>query len=218
MPNLGRLGSYKVTDWGKSKPTKETKFPDVSEVLRGDALAREDDTWIRLIHEKQHLAESLHSVRFDSVLEIGCGTGLYAGILTAMYPSVSYFGVDSNPEALTLARRRNPTQTFVQCDFREIRPMKYDLVCAHAFLKHFSLDDWLILFPKFLSLGRTAQFDMQTAKETLNDGSPSFGNNLWVSQTLFDQTLASAGHRILSSEIAYEKDDRRATIFLTEHI
>jgi trans-aconitate methyltransferase len=197
-------------------------YPDVSEVLRGETLAREDDTWIRLIHEKQHLAESIAHLSPSAILEIGCGTGIYAGMLAAQFPAARYLGVDANPEALAIARRRNPVtylRSFTESDFREFDcSHEYDLVCAHAFLKHFPLDDWTVLFPKFLSLGRTAQFDMQTAARTLNDGSPTFGNNLWVAESLFAQTLAEAGHHILSSEVAYEHNDRRATIFLTSRV
>lgn len=195
--------------------TMKTNYPDVSEVLRGEALTHEDDTWIRLIREKQHLSTLLLDAPFKSVVEIGCGTGLYAGILAAQYPSIDYLGIDSNPEALAIARRRNPSLYFVQCDFREMHPSNRDLACAHAFLKHFSLDDWRILFPKFLSLGRIAQFDMQTASSTINDGSPTFGNNLWIAKDVFHAALATAGHEIVSSEVAYAKDDRRATIYLT---
>lgn len=192
-------------------------FPDVSEVLRGETLAKEDDTWIRLIQEKRHLADSIARFHPKNVLEIGCGTGIYATMLKQTFPMAAYTGVDANPEALAIARRRNPSLNFIECDFRRLQHTDVDLVCAHAFLKHFDYENWLELFPKFLSLGRLAQFDMQTTTaDTFNDGSPSFGNNLWVSQTLFDRTLASAGHHVLSSEIAYEKDDRRATIFLTE--
>jgi hypothetical protein len=120
---------------------------------------------------------------------------------------------------LTIARRRNPDLRFGEIDFRDLKPIThYDLVCAHAFLKHFPLDDWLTLFPKFLSLGDTAHFDMQTDAETINDGSPSFGNNLWVKREILDQFLAGVGHKIISEEIAYEHNDRRATIFLTSRI
>lgn len=195
------------------------KYPDVSEVLRGEALAKEDDTWIRLIHEKQHLAEMLTGLDFGSILEIGCGTGIYAGMLSKKFPNATYVGVDANPEALDIAKRRNPDLIFSERDFRTFQTLasEFDLVCAHAFLKHFDYENWLTLFPKFLSLGRVAQFDMQTtAFPTFNDGSPSFGNNLWVNEFIFYDTLSDAGHKVISSEIAYEKGDRRATIFLTE--
>jgi len=192
-------------------------YPDVSEVLRGEALANEDKTWLRLIHEKEHLAAALQRTLFTTVLEIGCGTGLYARILREAFPQLDYLGLDANPEALLLARERNPSTRFTLADFREVNPTwkKFDLVCAHAFLKHFSIGEWPGLFTKFLGLGRAAQFDMQTARETLNDGSSTFGNNLWVPRSLLDTLLADAGHEIISEEIAYEHDDRRATIFLT---
>lgn len=197
-------------------------YPDVSEVLRGETLVREDDTWIRLIHEKQQLVDSIRNYIFPSILEIGCGTGIYAGMLHEKFPTAKYTGVDANPEALAIARRRNPDLEFVEGDFRAFPHVypAYDLVCAHAFLKHFDLENWLILFPKFLSLGRTAQFDMQTTTgKTHNDGSPSFGNNLWVARELFDRVLSDAGHKvIISEEIAYESADRRATIFLTSRV
>jgi SAM-dependent methyltransferase len=155
------------------------------------------------------------------VLEIGCGTGIYAGILERMYSGIDYLGVDANPEALAIARRRNPDLQFIEGDFRDFGAFRpFDLVCAHAFLKHFDHKNWLELFPKFLSLGGIAQFDMQTTSlDTFNDGSPSFGNNLWVNEGIFHKTLEAAGHRVISGEVAYRNkdDDRHATIFLTRH-
>lgn len=193
------------------------KYPDVSKVLRGDTLLREDETWKKLIHEKDHLAESIENVEFESILEIGCGTGLYAEILRNRFPAVKYVGLDSNPEALAIAQSRNPNTFFSLCDFRDLPTGDvFDLVTAHAFLKHFCIEEWPALFLKFLSLGKKAHFDMQTAAVTLNDGSETFGNNLWVSESIFKDLLSKAGHTVCSSEIAYQKDDRRATIYLTE--
>jgi SAM-dependent methyltransferase len=194
-------------------------FPDVSEVLRGDALLAEDLVWTKQIGEKERLAEDLCNAPFRTVLEIGCGTGLYARILQDAFSIVPivYLGIDSNPEALDMAKARNPSTRFLQRDFRDYdSKMTWDLVCAHAFLKHFSADEWPPLFAKFLSLGRIAQFDMQTAAETFNNGSLTFGNNLWVAESLFSASLAEAGHVIKSSRIAWQQDDRKATIYLTE--
>lgn len=196
------------------------KYPDVSEVLRGEALRAEDNTWKRLIHEKHKLAESLKTFAFRSVLEVGCGTGLYAEILRKAFLQMEYLGLDSNPEALRLARERNPSLNFTLADFREINPSwkKFDLVCAHAFLKHFDINEWPELFSKFLGLGQMAQFDMQTAEKTLNDGSMSFGNNLWVSRELLGKELRKACHVILSQEIAFQNDDREAIIYITKKV
>ena len=194
-------------------------FPDVSEVLRGDALLAEDKVWNELIHEKMKLAEELvlTNIRFRSILEVGCGTGLYARMLRAIFLDACYLGIDSNPEALDMARGRNPQTEFWQCDFRKVEIRRHrDLICAHAFLKHFSIDEWPSLFAKFLSLGRIAQFDMQTAAETFNNGSLTFGNNLWVAESLLSASLAEAGHVIKSSRIAWQQGDRKATIYLTE--
>lgn len=198
-----------------------SQFPDVSQVLRGPALAAEDAVWNHLIHEKEHLADILTDYLnsgVKTVLEIGCGTGLYARILRSRY-SIDYQGVDSNGEALAIAQERNPGIQFRNVDFRRlevIRPTRVDLVCAHAFLKHFALEEWAKLFRKFLSFAPVAQFDMQTASETLNDGSLSFGNNLWVAESLFKYKLLEAGHTIRYAEEVYRSGDRKATIYITE--
>ena len=69
--------------------------------------------------------------RAPSVLEFGCGPGRVA----ALFPADGYLGVDLNPQAVELARRRNPRHAFREVDELEQLP-RADLVLAHTVLLH----------------------------------------------------------------------------------
>lgn len=74
--------------------------------------------------------------RAPKVLEFGCG----AGRLAPLFDREAYLGVDLNPEALELARRRNPGYAFREVDELEQLPPA-DVVFAHTVLLHVAGDD-----------------------------------------------------------------------------
>lgn len=74
---------------------------------------------------------------FDTVLEIGCGKGLYAKILHGLKPNCSYVGCDLDASTLKAAFRTKNTD-YVLCDARML-PIKdscVDLVICSEVLEH----------------------------------------------------------------------------------
>jgi len=65
--------------------------------------------------------------RGKAVLDVCCGTGKHAGLLSAAGFEVT--GVDISPEMLVEARRKNPHLTFVEGDMRRLSlNQRYDVV------------------------------------------------------------------------------------------
>jgi SAM-dependent methyltransferase len=72
-------------------------------------------------------------IRFSSVADLGCGTGLFAKYLY-LSRNVPVFGVDNSPAMLRVAARRckNTGVTLLKQDIREFRlPISVDLVTAN---------------------------------------------------------------------------------------
>lgn len=182
-----------------------SKFPDVSEILRGERLKREEAVWL---DQRRHVgyADEVRRTcaKFDTrcVVEVGCGTGLLPEQFADM-EKIVYIGIDSNPEAISIARAHNPSVTgrarqFIEQDIRVVRigdGFTDGVVCCFATLKHFYIDEWADILCKVLALGRVGLFSIQTAAEHADNGSITEGHNTWVTDQELANAIASSGHR-----------------------
>ena len=86
-----------------------------------------------------------HSISKDKaeILEIGCGPGNITKYLLAKRPAYNIFGIDIAPNMIELARRNNPTASFLVMDCREISKLntKYDGVICGFCIPYLSQDD-----------------------------------------------------------------------------
>ena len=90
-------------------------------------------TFFGALRQAFDLLVARHGIRFRDALDLGCGTGLFAGHLAQRY-GASVLGIDNAPAMLALARR-NCTSCrvgFMQQDLRELAlPWRFDLVTAN---------------------------------------------------------------------------------------
>ena len=79
----------------------------------------------------------LADVPYQSVVDIGCGTGNWAKLARG-----PYLGVDTSPSFIAACRRRyanDPQKQFVQADAMALRPeTPFDLACLISVLHHLS--------------------------------------------------------------------------------
>lgn len=69
-----------------------------------------------------------------AILEPGCGTGYYSGLLLNAFPNAFIVGLDICPDALLIARKKYPEQRLIlqQCDAELLLTGQYDLISANA--------------------------------------------------------------------------------------
>ena len=73
------------------------------------------------------------------ILEPGCGTGLYTGLLLEAFPGATLLGIDLSSSALTVARGKYaPRASFLLADAERFVHGTYDLITANAVFQWFA--------------------------------------------------------------------------------
>jgi SAM-dependent methyltransferase len=101
--NAGRglVCDYKKYDSGKY-------YQDVADYYDRDACTYEERYWSNAVAQRirQSFREEVKSHAFDSVLEVGCGTGLDLAHFGAIYPNRRIYGIDISPTMVVNAGRK----------------------------------------------------------------------------------------------------------------
>jgi ubiquinone/menaquinone biosynthesis C-methylase UbiE len=117
---------------------KDSRFTDAQEANALKDLERFDGKNIESFRRGIELVRDLPVDDF-SMLDIGCGIGLY-GVLLGKYSGkrFSYTGCDFSPAMIDAAKRLNPGCGFHQCDARkiDIPDRSMDVVWISAVLEH----------------------------------------------------------------------------------
>lgn len=101
-----------------------------------------DDKWYKEIHASNYLLHEnfMQYLRkkndIQSILEIGCGTGVYPIQHSELFKKITYTGLDISQEAIDYCKK-NSNFNFICGDFLKMEmPEKYDLVYSHAVIDH----------------------------------------------------------------------------------
>lgn len=102
------------------------------------------------------------------IWDVGCGTGEHAALLAARHPAARVRGLDSSPDMLAAARRRNAKVDWVEGDAARFAPdAPADLIFTNAALQW--VPDHSRLFPRltgFLAPGGVFACQMPMTYET----------------------------------------------------
>lgn len=91
-------------------------------------------------HARRLVRKVYRQLRFSSVLDVGCGPGLFLEELRNRYPLARLAGVDISATAISLARRRLPNAKLWEMDIvSEVPDGCYDLVTMIDVAEH--IDD-----------------------------------------------------------------------------
>lgn len=109
----------------------------------------------QLLKQEKIVIEFLKNKKFNSILEIGCGTGRYTKILSSMFNPETYLAIDISQKQIENAREyvKNEKARF-ECvriqDFKSEK--KYELVFASEVLMHIDFKDIEKAIEKLVSL------------------------------------------------------------------
>ena len=151
-----------------------------------------------------------------SILEPGCGTGLYTCLLLAAFSRAEILGVDLSAAMLRVARRKiaDPRAAFHVADAEDFHAGRYDLITSNATLQWFTdLPRGLANLAGLLAPGGTLSFSFfgpETYRELDHALREVFGDEVGVACRRFAprEELLHAMHAIFGT---CEVEERRYT-------
>lgn len=96
------------------------------------------ETNIAIILERDLLIEEINSQNDEIILDAGCGTGRYIGLLKKKCKKI--IGLDFSPEMLDIAKKRYPDVEFYNKDLTKRLPFKnntFDKIVSSLVFPHF---------------------------------------------------------------------------------
>ena len=97
------------------------------------------------------LMARIPQAHYETIYDLGCGTGHLTQILSERFPNALITGVDSSAEMLAEARREFPKISWVQADIRSFKPeVAPQLIFSNAALQW--LPNHETLFPSLLGI------------------------------------------------------------------
>ena len=98
----------------------------------------------------QKIKDEVGQKKFSAALDVGCGEGTYASILSSL--ADHYLGADISEEALSRAITANPGLPFVKKDFDSLPSLhrKFDLILFNFALDYLGFQDHPQLFTDHL--------------------------------------------------------------------
>lgn len=99
------------------------------------------------------LADVLRDLDYETVLDVGCGTGRIGSLIRGLQPGAAYAGIDVSPDVLRAASNRLPHGTFHESSLARFRPERtWGLVVASELLMHVPPDDVAMAVAKLRDL------------------------------------------------------------------
>lgn len=100
-----------------------------------------EDYYLRMFFSKLYAMKNFYEfvklIKFDSVLEIGCSTGLLPIIFSDILSKKQYSGIDLSEKSLTIAKKNFPNGKFICDDFIKTQKIKqHDLVVSFDVIDH----------------------------------------------------------------------------------
>jgi len=96
------------------------------------------DSWgINYAATIEFLLSYISKVKFNSIVDIGCGDGRFTSELSKVFPDANIVGIDYSERAINLAKAMNPGIPFIQMDItKSSTKEKYDVGILMEVLEH----------------------------------------------------------------------------------
>ena len=154
-----------------------------------------DDEWYLKIHKSNYLLHEdfknyLKSKKdIKTILEIGCGAGVYPIKFKELFQNISYTGLDISQDAIDYCKR-NSSFNFICGDFIKMEMNeKFDLIYSHAVVDHvYGIDAFITKIVQstkkyaYINSYRGYHTELSKHKMKWNDDEGCYYNDLSVSQ------------------------------------
>lgn len=164
--------------------------------------------------QEEILLDTLQTLSFSSVLEVGCGFGRITKLMLDNFKSISeYTAVDISPDQVSNARRyiNSDKVNFVVSDAQSFTPeKKYDLVISIEVLLHIRPDEVQKVMARLLSWadGYFVHVDWYG-----NEIRHAYSHNFMHD---YEQLYSNLGIKYLKKPIRNEKLDANQSLFLVD--
>jgi SAM-dependent methyltransferase len=116
----------------------------------GEKWPKKNDEWYAEIHNSNYLIHEnfkkylSNKKDIKSILEVGCGTGIYPIKNKNLFENIDYTGIDISDSAIEFCKN-NSSFEFIVGDFIKMNiSKKYDLVFSHAVVDHvYDIDEFI---------------------------------------------------------------------------
>jgi SAM-dependent methyltransferase len=135
----------------KNSISREIKTRIVGKKTYGSEWKDANDEWYKKIHDSNYLIHedfiryfNKRKSQIKTILEIGCGTGIYPVKNKEIFKTSQYLGIDISQDAIDFCKKNSPYKfrcgDFIKMDLKE----KFDLVFSHAVIDHvYDIDTFL---------------------------------------------------------------------------
>lgn len=116
---------------------------------------------------RQLLLRELSKIKFESLLDIGCGEAMDLELIHDNFPKVELTGIDRRPERIEIAVEKLPNASLLVGDIRNIpyKDKSFDVVLSDAVLYQNSPEEIVQIIGEMKRVGKKYLFLIETHSE-----------------------------------------------------
>ncbi len=120
---------------------------------------------------RQLLLKELNKIKFDSLLDIGCGEAMDIDLIHQEFPKVKLVGIDRRPERIEIAVEKVPDASFVVGDIRSLdyKDKSFDVVLSDAVLYQNKPEEVVQILGEMKRIAKKYIFLIETHSEVIDD-------------------------------------------------
>jgi hypothetical protein len=183
-------------------------------LAKANRLEETEGFWSKL--DRKELIESIMKHKPETIIEFCCGTGWIPYDLPLQ---VDYTGIDANKGCIELALKRNPDRRkFLLTDVRTIiAPVDNDMGLGFSCLKHFTLEDWELVYGKLLRSSKKTLTTIYLQPHCCEEQQHPYIHTA-VTEAFMKRVIRENGHRLVEVFTLPPLNTMKEPLVLTEKV